>query len=64
MFNEQDFYNNLTLTEFFMQYLSLLYLSKDYTNRDIIAELKEQNKEYLEKIIKNQEEILRKLDKL
>ncbi len=42
-----------------LQALSLEILFKDYNNFDIMQELQKQDSQYLEKIIKNQEEILK-----
>lgn len=39
------------------QLISLQLLLQDASNNDLMAELQRQNKEYLETIIKNQEEI-------
>ena len=50
--------NNLSLI---LQALSLEILFQDYNNRDLMQELQKQDNEYLEKIIKNQEEILKLL---
>lgn len=47
--------NNLSLI---LQALSLEILFKDYNNSDLMQELQKQDKEYLEKIIKQNEEIL------
>ncbi len=41
-----------------LQAISLEILFKDYNNTDLMQELQKQDKEYFEKIIKNQEEIL------
>lgn len=46
--------NNLSLI---LQALSLEILFKDFNNTDLMQELQKQDKEYLEKILKNQEEI-------
>ena len=50
--------NNLSLI---LQALSLEILFKDFNNTDLMRELQKQDKEYLEKILKNQEEILKLL---
>lgn len=50
--------NNLSLI---LQALSLEILFKDFNNSDLMQELQRQDKEYLEKILKNQEEILKLL---
>ena len=47
--------NNLSLV---LQALSLQILFQDFNNTDLMQELQKQDEEYLEKIIKNQEEIL------
>ena len=50
--------DNLALV---LQALSLEILFKDYNNCDLMNELQKQDKEYLEKIIKQNDEILRLL---
>ena len=47
--------DNLSLV---LQMLSLQILFKDYNNSDLMQELQRQDADYLEKILKNQEEIL------
>lgn len=47
--------DNLSLI---LQALSLEILFKDYNNSDLMQELQKQDKEYLEKIIKQNNEIL------
>ena len=47
--------DNLSLI---LQALSLEILFRDYNNSDLMQELQKQDKEYLEKILQNQEEIL------
>ena len=46
-----------------LQALSLEILFKDYNNGDLMNELQKQDKEYLEKILNNQNEILTLLRK-
>ena len=48
--------DNLSLI---LQALSLQILFKDYNNTDLMQELQRQDTNYFEKIIKNQEEILK-----
>lgn len=48
--------NNLSLI---LQALSLQILFKDYNNSDLMQELQKQDKEYLEKIIQQNNEILK-----
>ena len=47
--------NNLSLV---LQALSLQILFQDYNNRDLMQELQKQDSDYLEKIIKQNEEII------
>ena len=48
--------NSLSLV---LQALSLQILFKDYNNSDLMQELQKQDKEYLEKIIQQNNEILK-----
>lgn len=50
--------NNLDLGSFILQLLSLEILFKDYNNSDLMSELQNQDTNYLQKIIKQNEEIL------
>ena len=52
--------DNLSLV---LQVLSLQILFDDFNNTDLMQELQKQDSEYLEKILKNQEEILNLLRK-
>lgn len=52
--------DNLSLI---LQALSLEILFRDYNNSDLMQELQKQDKEYLEKIIKQNNEILEYLKK-
>lgn len=61
MYNNDNFFNRLTISDFIMQFITMLWVMEDASNNDLMAELQRQNREYLEKIIKNQEEILSKL---
>ena len=56
--NNQNFYNNLTLFDTVMQVLTLATVQADATNNDLMAELHKQDREYLDKIIENQNKIL------
>lgn len=51
--------NNLDLSSFILQLISLQILFKDYNNSDLMAELQKQDTQYFDKIIKNQSEILK-----
>lgn len=61
MYNNDNFFNRLTISDFIMQFITMLWVMEDASNNDLMSELQRQNREYLEKIIKNQEEILSKL---
>lgn len=54
-----NFTNNLSLL---LQAISLEILFKDYNNSDLMNELQRQDKEYLEKIIKQNEHIIKLLE--
>lgn len=55
---KNNFVDNISLV---LQALSLEILFKDYNNSDLMQELQKQDSEYLEKIIKQNEEILKLL---
>lgn len=50
--------SNLDITSLLLQALSLEILFKDFNNSDLMNELQHQDRNYLEKILKNQETIL------
>lgn len=50
--------NRLDVTSLFLQALSLEILFKDYNNTDLMTELQHQNKDYLGRIISQNNEIL------
>ena len=52
--------NNISLI---LQALSLEILFKDYNNSDLMQELQEQDEKYLKKIIKQNEKIIRLLER-
>ena len=54
--NNNDLINRLGLI---LQALSLEILFKDYNNTDLMQELQKQDTQYFDKIIENQEEILK-----
>lgn len=56
MNNNNDFINKVGLL---LEALSLQILFRDYNNTDLMQELQKQDTQYFEKIIKNQEEILK-----
>ena len=53
--------NNLDFTSLVLQLYSVILLLQDYNNTDLMQELQKQDNEYFEKIIKNQQEILKLL---
>ena len=55
--------NNLDVTSLILQLYSVILLLQDYNNRDLMQELQKQDSNYLEKIIKQNEEILNLLRK-
>ncbi len=63
MINSQDYINRLTVLDTLLQVITMVMVSNDATNNDLMNELQKQNKEYLEQILEKQEEILKLLDK-
>lgn len=55
--------SNIDLGSFILQLLSLEILFKDFNNSDLMNELQKQDSNYLEKIVKQNEEILTLLRK-
>lgn len=64
MINNPNFYNQLTLLDRFLQIMTMVMVSEDATNNDLMSELQKQDREYLEKIIENQNQILSMLSEL
>lgn len=58
MTSNQEFYNRLTVSDFILQLITLYMVSLDATNNDLMEELQKQDREYLDKIIENQNKIL------
>ncbi len=54
--------NNLDLGSFILQLMSLEILFKDFNNSDLMNELQNQDRNYLEKILNNQEKIISLLE--
>ena len=50
--------NNLDLTSLILQVYSVMILMQDFKNSDLMQELQRQDSDYLEKIIKQNEEII------
>lgn len=59
-----NFYNQLTLLDTFLQIMTMVMVSEDATNNDLMSELQKQDRDYLEKIIENQNQILSMLSDL
>ena len=55
--------NNVDVTSLILQLYSVILLLQDYNNRDLMQELQKQDSNYLEKIIKQNDEILNLLRK-
>ena len=55
--------NSVDNISLILQALSLQILFQDYNNRDLMQELQRQDSEYLEKIIKQNEQIIELLEK-
>lgn len=64
MYSNDNFFNRIQISEWFMQFMTLMWAMDDASNNDLMAELQRQNKEYLEKILEQQKEILKKLAEL
>jgi len=58
MINNQDYFNRLTVLDTLLQVITMVMVSNDATNNDLMNELQRQNKEYLEQILEKQKEIL------
>lgn len=54
----------MNISSFLLEIMTVLMVMADATNNDLMNELQKQDREYLEKIIRNQEKILEKLAKL
>ena len=50
--------NKIDIVSLLLQALSLEILFKDYNNTDLMQELQKQDKQYFEKILQNQNQIL------
>ena len=51
--------NNVDVASLILQIYSVILLLQDYNNRDLMQELQKQDSNYLEKIIKQNNEILK-----
>ena len=53
--------NNLDFASLILQIYNLMLLMQDFNNADLMQELQRQDKEYLEKIVEQNDEILKTL---
>ena len=51
--------NSLDTASLILQIYNLILLMQDFNNSDLMQELQKQDTQYFEKILKNQEEILK-----
>ena len=51
--------NNLDMASLILQIYNLVLLMQDFNNTDLMQELQKQDTQYFDKILKNQEEILK-----
>lgn len=58
MANNQDYFNRLTVLDTLLQIITMVMVSGDASNNDLMNELQRQNREYLQQILENQKEIL------
>ena len=58
MNGNQDYYNRLTVLDTLLQIITMVMVSNDATNNDLMEELQKQDREYLEQILENQKKIL------
>lgn len=55
--------NNIDIASLFLQIYSLIILLQDYNNSDLMQELQNQDRNYLEKIIQQNERIIELLER-
>ena len=53
--------NAIDMTSLILQIYSLIFIMQDFNNTDLMQELQRQDKEYLEKIIQQNKEIIQLL---
>ena len=61
---DQQFYDRVQISEFVLQIMTLIWAMNDVPNNNLMEELQKQNKEYLGKIVEQNNEILEKLAEL
>ena len=59
--HNDQFFDNLSIYTTILQLLTIQIASQDATNNDLMMELRKQDNEYFEKIIKQNDEIIRLL---
>lgn len=60
----QSFYDRMQTLEFVLQILTLMWASEDVTNNALYEELQKQDREYLQRIIEQNNEILKYLSNI
>lgn len=58
---DQQFYDRIQVSEFVLQIMTLIWAMNDVPNNNLMEELRKQNKEYLERIVEQNNEILKYL---
>lgn len=58
---DQQFYDKIQVSEFVLQIMTLIWAMNDVPNNNLMEELQKQNKEYLERIVEQNNEILKYL---
>lgn len=61
---DQAFYDRMQTLEFVLQIITLICAQEDVSNSNLYEELQKQDSEYLEKIIDQNNQILKKLAEL
>lgn len=64
MLRNQEFYDRIQVTEFLLQVMTLVWASEDVTNTKLYQELQHQNQHYLERIIEQNNQIIKYLSEL
>lgn len=65
MYNHNDqFFDSLTIATTILQLLTIMIAGNDSTNNDLMQELQKQDRDYLERIIEQNNLIIEKLAKL
>ena len=60
----QSFYDRMQTLEFVLQIVTLMWASEDVTNNALYEELQKQDREYLQRIIEQNNEILKYLSNI